>query len=63
MTTKERQNKLCDKMNNEPSKKYCPLRKGECLKNCVCYQLAYVTNPSLGIFVIKGGYCDNAMLI
>ena len=56
----ERARKIQDNIESED---FCPLTKGICRKDCVCYQKAYVSNPtgSENDYSVNRGYCGNSM--
>ena len=44
---------------------FCPLLKGNCVTNCVCFNKAYLGKTANDIysFVVHPGYCSNYMFI
>ena len=61
---KEEAEKKVDYLNkNILPLKYCPLVKGSCRKDCVCFKEAYVHKNVKGEFEVLGFRCSNYMLM
>ena len=63
MTKDEAKWELEDK-DKELETTYCPLARGICLHNCVCYHKSFIFQGNINdenSYNIRGGFCDNAM--